>query len=586
LHYPEAALRIQHLVRLLALALAMTMLVLLARVAYTGWRHHRQATTAQQGVQHLRVALQAVERVSRERGPANGVLGDVGPPTAPRAAALDKARGHTDRAFEALRRVMAGIGNDPERRSPREQFEAGRAALVVARARVDSVAGVPRDQRHPDHIRGAVDSMVAIVPTLAPAVALLANDAQQAYPELGDAVQGARLIAELREYAGLLGSHFTAALARQRPFTATERAQIERTRGRIDELRFLVGLHVERPGQTAEVLGAWNRVQAHYFQQAQGLLGTVIAAGEGSGRYGMDAAGFAAAYVPDMNTMFELRDVLLAEADTRAAAARSQAAMEFGLVAAGAAAGLAVLVLAITLLQRRVVGPLVGTAGALRALARNELDARLPRAAADDEMAAVIDAVRALQQHSAQRLALERERDELIERLREQSNTDYLTGLPNRRAFFNAMEREVASARRHGYGLVVLLLDIDNFKRLNDSHGHAVGDLVLTEVAQTLRRAVRMGDLVARCGGEEFVIVLSHSDRERGLQFAARVRQAIESTTVTCDGGLTLVVTASIGVADSESCGLDIEGLLARADAAMYEAKQSGRNQVVAAAEA
>ena len=564
----------------------MTMLVLLARVAHTAWRKHGQATTAQQGVQQLRVALQAAERVSRERGPANGVLGDVGPPTAPRAAALAEARGHTDRAFEALRQVMAQVGSDPARRSPREQFEAGRAALGVARARVDSVASVPREQRNPDHIRAAVDSMVAIVPTLAPAVALLANDAQQAYPELGDAVQGARLSAELREYAGLLGSHFTAALARQRPFTGAERAQIERTRGRIDELRFLVGLHVERPGQTAEVLAAWNRVQTHYFQQAQGLLGAVIAAGEGSGRYGMDAAGFAAAYVPEMNTMFELRDVLLAEADVRAAAARSRAETEFALVAGGATLGLAVLALAITTVQRRVVRPLVGTAGALRALARNELAAELPRSTADDEMAAVIEAVRALQQHIAQRQGLERERDTLIERLREQSNTDYLTGLPNRRAFFNAMERELASAQRHGYGLVVLLLDIDNFKRLNDSHGHAVGDLVLTEVAQTLRRAVRLGDLVARCGGEEFVIVLSHSDRERGLLFATRVRQAIESTTVTCTGGLSLAVTASIGVADSESCGLDTEALLARADAAMYAAKQSGRNRVVAASEA
>jgi diguanylate cyclase (GGDEF)-like protein len=578
-------LTIQRLLRLLALALAMTMLVLLARVAHTAWRNHGQASTAQQGVQHLRVALQAAERVSRERGPANGVLGDVGPPTAPRAAALAEARAHTDRAFEALRQVVSGVGSDPARRGPREQFEAGRAALVQARARVDSVAAVPRDQRNPDHIRAAVDSMVAIVPTLAPAVALLANDAQQAYPELGDAVQGARLSAELREYAGLLGSHFTAALARQRPFTGTERAQIERTRGRIDELRFLVGLQVERPGQTPEVVAAWNRVQTHYFQQAQGLLAAVITAGEGSGRYGMDAAGFAAAYVPDMNTMFELRDVLLAEADVRAAAARSRAETEFGVVAAGATVGLAVLVLAITLVQRRVVGPLVGTAGALRALARNELDAELPRSPADDEMAAVIDAVRALQQHIAQRQALERERDALIERLREQSNTDYLTGLPNRRAFFNAMEREVATAQRHGYGLVVLLLDIDNFKRLNDSHGHAVGDLVLTEVAQTLRRAVRLGDLVARCGGEEFVIVLSHSDRERGMLFASRVRQAIESTTVNCADGLTLAVTASIGVADSERCGLDIEGLLARADAAMYVAKQSGRNRVVAASE-
>jgi diguanylate cyclase (GGDEF)-like protein len=226
---------------------------------------------------------------------------------------------------------------------------------------------------------------------------------------------------------------------------------------------------------------------------------------------------------------------------------------------------------------------LARTTQALHALARNELEAPLPMPLANDEIAAVIGAVSTLQVQTRQREALEDERDDLIERLRDMSNTDFLTGLPNRRAFLTAAEADLAQAGRHGFGVVAILLDIDKFKQFNDELGHAAGDQALTEVAQTVRRSLRLGDLVARYGGEEFVLLLSHCDRHRGLRFAERLRLAIAAAPIVTPSGVLMHVTASLGVADSERHGLGLEALLSRADAAMYRAKDEGRNRVVLA---
>ncbi|MDE2453016.1 MAG: diguanylate cyclase, partial [Burkholderiales bacterium] len=434
--------------------------------------------------------------------------------------------------------------------------------------------------RTPQAIGAAVRDMVALVPRLAPLVSLLANEAQQSLPELGDDVQGARLTAELREYAGLLGSQFTAALTRRGRFSSGERLAIERTRGRVDELRFLLELRVQQPRHTAEVLRAWSQVQEHYFVAASHLVQRVITAGESDGDFGLDPAQFADQYVPEMNVMFGLRDALLQHAVMKADAERDRARRLIALVGAVSLALLLGVAVGIALVNRRVLRPLAGTAEALTALAQNELDAPLPRPQADDEMAAVIGAVHTLRQQTQRREELEQERDDLIERLREQSNSDFLTGLPNRRAFHVAAERELARARRHGYAVTAMLFDIDNFKSFNDRLGHAAGDRALTDVAQVVRREMRAGDLVGRYGGEEFVLLLSHCERERGLQFAERLRAAIAATPIGCASETVVHCTVSIGVTDSIQHGLALETLLSKADSAMYRAKQGGRNRV------
>lgn len=158
------------------------------------------------------------------------------------------------------------------------------------------------------------------------------------------------------------------------------------------------------------------------------------------------------------------------------------------------------------------------------------------------------------------------------------SRRDVLTGLPNRRAFDEELAREVARAGRDAKPLAVVMLDVDRFKVVNDTHGHAAGDAVLREVAARAAAAVRAGDLVARIGGEEFVLLLHGADLTGALELAERVRVAVAATPVVA-GDRRLAVTASLGCAVLAP-GEAPEALVARADARLYDAKRGGRDRV------
>ncbi len=159
---------------------------------------------------------------------------------------------------------------------------------------------------------------------------------------------------------------------------------------------------------------------------------------------------------------------------------------------------------------------------------------------------------------------------------------DGLTGVHNRRWLQERLTAEVAHARRHKREFSAILLDLDHFKVVNDSHGHLAGDEVLKATAKAMAANVRTEDLVARYGGEEFVVLARDSGLDAALVLAERIRSCIAALEVPFEG-LILKVTASIGIAclgqlGPDACGPD---LLERADQAMYKAKSSGRNRVV-----
>ncbi len=158
------------------------------------------------------------------------------------------------------------------------------------------------------------------------------------------------------------------------------------------------------------------------------------------------------------------------------------------------------------------------------------------------------------------------------------AQTDPLTQLANRSAFTSAVETEISRAHRHNFGLCMLVVDIDHFKKINDTYGHLAGDQVLKHVASSLQNAVRKEDLVCRYGGEEFVVLLSATDLPNARLTAERIRIMLASQTVNALEQ-NISVTASIGVSqwqDSES----VNTLFHRADQALYQAKDQGRNQV------
>lgn len=168
------------------------------------------------------------------------------------------------------------------------------------------------------------------------------------------------------------------------------------------------------------------------------------------------------------------------------------------------------------------------------------------------------------------------------EELRRLATVDELTGLPNRRHFMARLEQELARARRNGTPLCLATIDVDHFKRINDSHGHAVGDDVLRQIAAVIRDKIRIEDSPARIGGEEFALLLPNSQPRQAHLVCDRLRAAIAARPIELPCGV-IRVTLSTGVA-ALTAEDDLEALMRRSDEALYDAKEQGRNQVRLAA--
>jgi two-component system cell cycle response regulator len=166
--------------------------------------------------------------------------------------------------------------------------------------------------------------------------------------------------------------------------------------------------------------------------------------------------------------------------------------------------------------------------------------------------------------------------------------TDSLTGAYNRRYIDRRLVEEILRARRQAYRVSVMYIDIDHFKTVNDSMGHAGGDEVLREICMRIKDELRVSDALARFGGEEFVVLLIDADLHSATMVAQRIRASVADSAFDLASGASLAVTVSIGVATLDDFAREhpaegvAQALLAQADSALYKAKQAGRNRVVA----
>lgn len=176
-------------------------------------------------------------------------------------------------------------------------------------------------------------------------------------------------------------------------------------------------------------------------------------------------------------------------------------------------------------------------------------------------------------------LQLQEENRQLIGRLENMATLDPLTDVMNRRSFIDSANHEMARCERYHHAVSLMMLDVDHFKSINDQYGHAMGDLVLKQVAQMLKECSRRFDLIGRMGGEEFVFLLPETTKEQAAYTAERIRMSIARAQFQFDGRTT-TATISIGVTENTQNHADLDRLLHNADIQLYKAKQLGRNRV------
>lgn len=555
---------------LLAGLFVLCTLPLMAIALVQGTQRYTEAEANLVSLQQLRLTFELANLVSAERGPANSLLGaDSADAQEQRrlAAQLAVARQRVDAATQHLQSVFQ---TDPRVVDETPRLHEARRRLQTARAAVDRVAALPRSERSAEEVEHAINSMFAVYDRLQALTSVQISDLAAADREAAIPAMQGQILIDLREHGGRLASNVMAPLAVPGAWREPQVRAAQQTEGRLLELWRLAASHESVFRSEPTLSWHWDMARRQFFGQSLPMVEQLIDDGRRGVSPPWTAAEFTARYVPTLQSLEALRDGYLGVSIARFEHTRNKEAVRLAVLAATALGTLLLLALALRIAHVQILRPLLQAQAQVIQIASDTPGAEQHATHPMAEMQRLFDAIEVLRAKSHQRSALTRE-------LRELADTDQLTGLLNRRS----LEERVR--RRHADGstqAVVILLDVDHFKSINDGQGHAAGDDVLVQVAQLLRSHLRRNDSVARYGGEEFLVLLADGDLASGRQLAESLRVALRGKDIVLSSSDILRVTASFGVAQGTLDPIGWHALVRAADTAMYAAKSLGRDRV------
>lgn len=521
-----------------------------------------------------RQVLTTANRLSAERGPMNSVLGEEPAPDTPARRKLAEFRALSDRA---LAEIDPAAGEATRHLPARDGLDAVRLRLAEARHAADRVSALPLAERSSAQIDRVIAGMFGVVEAMRPVV----SAAMAALVEHDSALAGqaltSQMLGDLREYAGRMGSFLAPSIAAREPLSAAAQDELAVTRGRILQIWQSLERQLAVQADAPALLAAVREANRLYFGEGLDLIAQLTAEGRSS-LYSVTTEEMTSTYVPSMAPLERMRESFLDAMLTHAQATRQASA--WWLQAVVAFTVLIVLINLSLLLaaRRRIFRPLLQARDHIVALAEERsLDRPARTSGQGGEVHELFAALEIL------RLKL-RERLRLTERLKVQAETDALTGLLNRRTF-DRLGQEDPDFDYLPIETGLILMDIDRFKLINDTHGHVAGDTVLRTVSTLVAEMVRMNDLVMRYGGEEIAIVLPNTSLRTLSRIAETLRAALAEQAIVLDDGTELRVTASFGVAEGRRDGSGWKILIEAADQALYAAKAGGRNRVGIAGE-
>ncbi|PMS11478.1 sensor domain-containing diguanylate cyclase [Trinickia caryophylli] len=560
-----------------AIALVPMLVLSYVLLAYE-WTALARVNESMRHFRAFRATLSAMEKISAERGPMNGVLGEDQPVPATRTILLRRARIDSDdqlaQLFDLLRPEKC-----PSCEGDYAAVKQLKADLAATRAEADRLAALPRAARGDRAVEEVIARMFRVVDGFGPIAVSRTTFVARGAPSVFNCLMIARIAADLREHAGRLGSQLTAALALGRPLTIDERLAIAYTRGRIEQLRTAINVRmVDLPALSVE---AFAPINTRYFGEGLTYVSEVEARAQHTGGAGVSTGQFAERYVPTMLPIIGFRDAVMARAQTELQRRRDSTRVTALAVTASDAVLLMAFAWVAIGFRRDIVRPFVQATECIRAIASGDYAREVPATFSRLEVRTMFEAIRTLKENSIARARLETERARLIEELATMAETDSLTRLLNRRAFESRARAMCEQGHDAGSPVALIMFDLDYFKRINDTHGHAVGDDALRLVARLCRQQFRRTDIVARIGGEEFAVMTRVQNVDEAQAMAERMRQEIADAMLATDSGTPCRMSASFGVAHSSAERPDLARLFKQADQLLYEAKLAGRNRVM-----
>lgn len=565
---------------LISLLLMLLFLTLAGIIIDGEWKVYQRSTESIPAIRKLHLALLLEENLMAERGVSTFLLQQDFPDDAAMRARLAPARAASDRSLRNLRQALQEP-SAPWLAPVMADVLLTEQRLAATRADMDSLAAQPKAQRDPVAVAATAAMIMNTLDVFAPAVAALSGIAVQADQQFHDGVDSAQLASSLRNVAGQMVSTLAAPVAARRPLTAQERYTFAKLSGQADQLYAVIEMQLRAYSHKVDFRTALQTIREHPLGEGLDLLTNLFVIGRSSGVYGLSPDQMIASYVPRMAAIPRLRDLIVLDM-IREAEQRNLKARYFLLATVGLALlALGIFLLLLRVIRRRVLRPILDATDLFVSLANERLITSIPTPRYDDEIGDMMRAIHVLKAHSQDRICLEKGREQMIAQLQAASDTDFLTGLLNRRAFFAQGEQQFGIAQRYRRQLALILMDVDHFKAVNDQHGHLAGDQVLCKVAELSRRWRRKVDLLARYGGEEFLLMLPEIDLEQGRAVAEKLRVEIEACHFELDDGVSLKISASFGVVVFEHDDT-LESLIVRADQALYSAKDGGRNRVAA----
>ncbi|MBB3950407.1 GGDEF domain-containing protein [Aureimonas jatrophae] len=555
------------LFRMGAAILVVAMLVLSGTALIAAWRQSRVADDSLHRLRDFAVAFNAFTALAAERAPSEAALagGGVSDPSYQR---MLLARGRSDWAVERLRDAVGETFPF--------NFEFLLAKLASDRARIDLLIRQPPDKRILGEQLSVIRELIAVGETAEPAVARLARRVVRADPQIAGDVNLVRLLASLEQAAQRLPSEVLPTLAKREVLRPDLLAAAQRTQQRILALWDLGSTQLVLDRGEEVMNRQLNLIRGEYFGRGFPYLTRLIERQALRPNATLSADDVRAVYEPTIGPVTTLRDLFLRKMVDDATEHQSHAFWIMAATLALSALVVATLVGLTAFAYRQVFRPLLTFRAQILAIRERDPTRFEPYTGDVPQLVDLSRALETLRRRDNERELLERERMALSERLACLASTDELTGLLNRRGFYEALSARLAGADR-----AFVLVDIDHFKQVNDRHGHAAGDHVLRSVGRVLREAAGPDQVAARYGGEEFALVLTGDAARDVLARMETLRAAFEALSVSIPGqAAALRLTASFGVALALDSGDTWDELARSADQALYEAKRAGRNRV------